>query len=275
MNSIDVSVIIATKNEERHIPNCLQSVKRQSHPQDRLETIVVDNNSIDKTKSIASQYADHVFNWGPERSAQRNFGISHAIGKYILYLDADMVLSKGVISECVYKCENEGAIGLYIPEKIVGKGLWIKVRDFERSFYNATCIDAVRFVLRKAALKAGGFDECLTGTEDWDFSRRLKGGARVDIIKNPLYHNEEMFNFRGYFRKKNYYAKSFAKYSNKWHQDDEVVKKQLGFYYRYYRVFFEMKKWKKLTAHPVLSIGLYVLRVRLGLSYLMLRSKKK
>ena len=96
-----VSVIITTKNEEKNIENCLLSVTDQEFPKDRLEIIVVDNNSSDATKKIAAQYSDKVFDKGPERSAQRNYGAEVASGRYMLYLDADMILSKTVVSECV------------------------------------------------------------------------------------------------------------------------------------------------------------------------------
>ncbi|HDY87236.1 MAG TPA: glycosyltransferase [bacterium] len=48
MNTIDVSVIISTKNEEKNIANCLQSIKKQQYPQKKIEIIVVDNYSTDK-----------------------------------------------------------------------------------------------------------------------------------------------------------------------------------------------------------------------------------
>ncbi len=121
-------------------------------------------------------YFDPIYyNFGPERSAQRNFGARQANGKYILYLDADMRLSENVISECVEKCENnENLVALYIPEKIIGNGFWVRIRDFERSFYNATVIDCVRFVRRDKFLEIDGFDEDLAGPEDWDFDRRIR-----------------------------------------------------------------------------------------------------
>lgn len=63
-----VSVILTTKNEEKHIGNCLKSVKKQAYPRDEIEIIVVDNNSTDKTKEIAKRYTDKVYNFCPERS---------------------------------------------------------------------------------------------------------------------------------------------------------------------------------------------------------------
>ena len=117
MNRIKVSVIVTTKNEARHIANCLESVKKQSLGDYDIETIVVDNASIDNTKEIALRYTPNVFNWGPERSAQRNFGVLKAQGDYILYLDADMIPDKEVISSCMQAVSRDPQIvALYIQK---------------------------------------------------------------------------------------------------------------------------------------------------------------
>jgi len=73
-----VSVIITTRNEEKNIENCLQSIWMQTYPHDKIEIIVVDNNSTDRTKEIVARYTEKVYNFGPERSAQRNFGVGQA-----------------------------------------------------------------------------------------------------------------------------------------------------------------------------------------------------
>ncbi|MBL7197090.1 MAG: glycosyltransferase [Candidatus Omnitrophica bacterium] len=262
-----VSIIITTKNEEKNIENCLRSIEHLSYPRQNIEIIVVDNNSSDNTKQISERFTDKVYNFGPERSSQRNFAIRQASGKYILYLDADMRLSKEVISECVSKCENESYIALYIPERIIGEGFWIRVRDFERSFYNATCIDCVRFVRRDKFLEIGGFDENLTGPEDWDFDRRIREIGKTDIVNSPIYHNESDFNLRGYINKKLYYARSFDKYIKKWGKTDLIIKRQLGFWYRFFGVFLEDEKWKRIVKHPLLALGVYCLRAMVGINY--------
>ena len=265
---IDVSVIITTKNEGKNIGNCLDSVYKQDYSLDRIEVILVDNNSTDNTKSIASRYNCRIFTYGPERSAQRNFAAKKAYGEYILLLDADMTLTPDLISKCVHKCRQDGLIALYIPEKIIGAGIWIKFRDFERSFYNATVIDCVRFVLKNKFLEIGGFDEKLTGPEDWDFDRRIKDMGKVGIIDSPIYHNEGKFDIVKYIRKKRYYGKSFKRYIDKWGSDDGIVKRQLGLTYRFFGVFIEKGKWRKLVMHPLLAFGIYILRFLVGLSYI-------
>ncbi|MFC1541797.1 glycosyltransferase [Candidatus Latescibacterota bacterium] len=275
MNQKDISVIVTTRNEENHIEECLKSILNQNYPPGKIEIIIVDNNSTDRTKEIAAHYTKNIFNVGPERSAQRNFGVEKSTGKYILYLDADMILSETVLRECFYKCENEGFSALYIPEIIVGEGFWIKVRNFERGFYNATCIDGVRFIRRDIFLQIGGFDLSLTGPEDWDLNTRINQNGLTGIIDSPLYHNEGAFNLKIYLRKKAYYAHSFDTYIEKWGRGDPIIKKQLGFRYRYIGVFTENGKWKRLVRHPVLAKGMYLLRFMVGMQYLKNRGKSK
>ena len=264
-----VSVVVITKNEEKNIENCLKSVLNQTYPNDRIEIIVVDNNSTDRTKEIAEQYTAKVFNRGPERSAQRNFGAQQAQGRYYLYLDADMALGDNVIRECVKKFENRQLVGLYIPEIVTGHGLWAKARGFERSFYNATAVDCVRCVFLKDFLAVNGFDETMSGPEDWDFDKKIRAGGRVDIIKSAIYHNETNFNLKKYLTKKAYYAKSFRRYIAKWDKNDRDTKKQFGFYYRFIGVFIEQGKWKKLLRHPVLTVEMYFLRILVGFVFLI------
>lgn len=266
-----VSVIIATKNEEKNIENCIKSIKNQTYPSDKIELIVVDNNSTDRTKEIADRFAI-VYNKGPKRASQLNFGVKESKGKYILYPDADMILSEKVIEECVDKCENEGCIALYIPEKIVGRGFWIKVRDFERSFYNTTCIDAVRFVKREKFLEISGFDENIDfGPDDWDFNRRIKEIGKLDLIKSPLFHNEGDFNLEKYLKKKKNYLTTFNKYIEKWGIKDPIIKKQLGAWYRLFGVFTENGKWKKSIEHPIFMSSMYFLRFMVGIQYLRMK----
>ena len=267
-----VSVVVTTKNEEKNIGNCLQSIKEQTYPS--LEIIVVDNNSTDNTKGIAGRYTDKVYEKGPERSAQRNFGVARASGEYALYLDADMILSREVVAECVHQCETEGCVASYIPERVVGQGFWIRVRDFERSFYDASCIDAVRFVRRDKFLEVGGFDEQQIAGEDWDFDRRIRATGNCTIVPSALYHNEGAFNLRRYLAKKGYYSTLLDPYIEKWGKSDPIVRKQTGAYYRLIGVFVENGKWQKLLRHPLLTLGMCSLRFMVGITYLQHRGRR-
>lgn len=264
-----VSIVITTKNAEEFISDCIKSIINSNYiaKGGKIEIIVVDNHSTDKTVEIANSLGAKTFIKGPERSAQRNYGVEKSDGGIIGVLDTDMTLSENVISECVEIFEhNEKIKALYIPEKIFGNGFFNKVRNFERSFYNATAIDGVRFFRKEDFLKIGGYDISLNGTEDWDLDRRIKNIGEVSIIKSPLFHHEN-HTLKKYIIKKSYYASNFDNYFKKWGFDD-ITKKQFGLYYRYIGAFVEKGKWKKLLRHPILAFSMYFLLFLKGLVYI-------
>ena len=269
-----VSVVITTKNEAKNIGRCIRSVKKQSYPQELIEIIVVDNNSTDRTVEIAKKYTELVFNRGPERSAQRNFGmINKSTGDYAMFIDADMILSPKLIAECVAKIKSDKKIiGLYIPLRWIGNNWIIKSRGFEREFYDNTCLDAVRFVRKKEFVAIGGFDDKLYAGEDWDLDRRIRNTGKVDFVKAKLFHMEdENINLKEIIGKVNYYSDNLSIYVKKWGENDKEIKKQLGFFYRLFVVFFEKKKYKKLLRHPIISVKMYFLKFIMGVYYLKRR----
>lgn len=265
-----VSIIITTKNAEEFIADCIKSVVNSNYVKEgkKVEIILVDNYSTDKTVEIAKELGAKTFLKGPERSAQRNYGVEQSSGKIVGILDADMTLSKNVITECVEIFEKDKNIkALYVPEKIFGSGFFNRVRNFERSFYNATVIDGVRFFRRESFLEIGGFDTSLNGTEDWDIDRRIRNIGEVSIIKSPLFHHEN-HSLKQWTIKKSYYASNFDNYFKKW-GFDKATKKQFGFYYRYIGVFIENGKWKNLIRHPLLALSMYFLLFLKGCVFIL------
>jgi len=195
-----VSIIVTTKNEEQVLGRLLSSIKTQTS--EDWEIIIVDNNSADRTKQIALKYTRHVYNKGPERSAQRNFGAKTGKGKYLFFLDADMELSKEVIKECLIIVEKNNKIGaVVIPEKSIAHTFWEKVKAFERSFYNLEgdeATDAARFFPKKVFDLAGGYDENITGPEDWDLPETIeKMGYKIGRIKS-IWEEQIIENFMRY-----------------------------------------------------------------------------
>lgn len=266
--SVTVTVLVTTRNEEARLRECLESVKAQDFPPEEIELLVVDNHSMDRTALIARQEGARVLEKGPERSAQRNLGLAEARGEFVLLLDADMRLGPGVIAEATAKARRENLSGLYIPEKVLGSGYWSRVRSFERGFYDGTVIDAVRFFRRDRALRIGGFDESLNGPEDWDFDRRLRETGPAGITRSVLFHEEGDFRLRPYLAKKRYYAEGFDAYIAKWGRADPEIAKQFGIGYRYFGVFAQKGKWRRLLSRPDLAAGMYFLRLAVGLSCL-------
>ena len=185
-----------------------------------------------------------------------------------------MTLSRRVISKCVEKViEDPTIIGLYISEIVTGNSYWSRVRRFERSFYDATVIDCIRFIRAVDFKAVKGFDTGLTGPEDWDFDKKIRKRGKIDLITEPIYHNESEFNLKKYLIKKRYYSQSFETYIKKWGKDDPDIRKQFGIYYRYLGVFIEDGKWRKIISSPRIFPGVILLRLLVGLSYLLQKLK--
>lgn len=244
-----ISVIITTKNEEAVVNDLLESLSKQKYKD--FEIILIDNNSSDKTCEIARKFKVKIFKFGPERSSQRNFGVSKAKGEYVLILDADMQLSKNVLLE-LSKVKEKVVI---IPEKSFGKGFWVIFKIFEREFYEGEeTIEAPRYFSKELFLKFKGYDSNITGPEDYELPLRMKkAGIRVGRIKSYIFHNEKSYSPFKSARKKFYYASKSAKYLQK---HPEMAIKQGNLLFR--PVFF--KKWRKLTKHPILSLGMFFVR---------------
>lgn len=101
-----VSVLIAARNEEKHIEKCLESVLSQDYPKDHIEIIVIDDASADGTAGIVDKYAAahpqirRISQTEPERGAapKKNAlakGVAAAGGEIIFTTDADARVSPG------------------------------------------------------------------------------------------------------------------------------------------------------------------------------------
>lgn len=264
---MNLSVVIPTKNEAANIATCLDAF---APFRDCLEILVVDNFSPDATRAIAAARGVRVLLQGPERCAQRNCGWKSSTGDYVLFVDADMIVPEATTAEILRTISSADAPdALYIPEIRGGcDGLRLRARNFERSFYDGTCIDGLRVIRRSLLEAVGGYDEELVACEDWDLDRRLlAAGARTAIAKGSLVHNEARQDVKTFLAKKAYYAASVNRYRRKWN-DDAVVRRQFGLWYRYFGVFFEKGKWLRVLRHPVLFAVMFCERVAVGYVYL-------
>ena len=271
-----ISIIVATKNEERNIERCLRSIRGQEYR--NLELIIVDNHSQDRTRDLAKRYTDMVYDFQKEhdlscvrnfRGAQLTFGVRMSMGEIVFFPDADMVLGPELLLEIGKLIAHYDA--LYIREVVVGGGFLQSIRNFERSFYNETPIDAVRCVKRSFYDRVGGFDEAGIefGFDDWDFTKKLKSlGAELAICKGHLFHHEGHGTISSYLHKKSNYASGYAPYIKKWGKEDRDVCRQFGAYYRMIGVFTEEGKWKRFFSSPLYAVGVLGLRALVGISFI-------
>ncbi|MFH2019563.1 MAG: glycosyltransferase family 2 protein [bacterium] len=100
---LSVSVVMATYNSERTVEQALRSVREQDYPQDKIEIVVADGGSSDKTRQFLSKYKAKVINertGSPEKA--KALAIKKAKGELVLFLASDNELtSKAWLREMV------------------------------------------------------------------------------------------------------------------------------------------------------------------------------
>lgn len=100
-----ISAVILTHNSEKSLASTLDSLSWCD------ERIVIDDESIDKTVAIAKSSNTNIFSrrLAGDFAAQRNFGLSKAIGPWVLFVDSDEVVTKELADEvrrAVRQCEG-------------------------------------------------------------------------------------------------------------------------------------------------------------------------
>lgn len=199
MNSIDkVSVIIPCFNNEDTIIETLNSVFNQTY--NSIEIIIVNDGSSDNSEETIKNYiANHndfnitlinQTNSGP--SFARNNGAKKATGTYLLFLDADDKIAPEYVSECVAVFNSKSdAVLVYAEAELfeAETGIWA-LSDFKMpDFLIQNCIYISAVIKREQFEKAGGFDETIRFSEDWELWIKLikHFGEGVYKIPKPLF----------------------------------------------------------------------------------------
>lgn len=107
-NSVKISAVIITLNEENRIQACLDSIKDVVD-----EIVVIDSFSTDKTQEICDQYNVRFIKHEWEGyGAQKNWGNKQASHDYILSLDADEQLSEE-LKKAILDIKNDWQYDIY------------------------------------------------------------------------------------------------------------------------------------------------------------------
>lgn len=109
-----LSCVILTKNEEKKIRQCIQSVLFAN------EILIIDDYSIDKTPKIAQKFTSHIYHYPVSKdfSKARNFGVSKCKYDWILMIDADETLDKTLQKQIQH-----------VVQKNIGSSYFLKRKD--------------------------------------------------------------------------------------------------------------------------------------------------
>ncbi len=191
-----VSVVVPARDEEHTLGLCLDSITTQQWPTDRLQVVVVENGSRDRTRAVAEAWAARdprvgvVVSEAANHAEAMNIGIQAARGEIVARVDAHSHVDRRYVPEVVAAFDRhpEAAAvgGAFLA---AGETLRERVAGFARSSrlgvgggYGTDRIPhdhPVRSVQcgayrREALLAVGGFDPAMTYGEDEELNWRLR-----------------------------------------------------------------------------------------------------
>ncbi len=185
-----ITVLIPAYNEESSISKTIDSIMNVDYPNDKLEIIVIDDGSEDKTFEIAKKYRSEQIKILTKKNGGKgsalNLGISKSKGEIILTMDADTVVEPQSLRNMIHSFTNPRVMAV-TPAMLVHKPktIWQRIQNMEyflgiflrKAFatLNAVYITPGAFsAYRKEFFeKYGDYDE-KNVTEDIEMSLRIQ-----------------------------------------------------------------------------------------------------
>lgn len=206
---IKLSIIVPVYNVERYVERCIRSLEQQDLSHEEYEIIVVNDGSKDQSISIVQQlctefsnlFIVHKNNGG--LSSARNFGISHARGQYIWFVDSDDYIESHVLKSMLHKAyclnldllafnycdiwDNKISVGFNSSQQPVGK--IISGETYIREY--PIGISAWFFLVRKELLISHQirFTENIIH-EDYEFTLHL-----YKYVHRMTFHDVRIYNY--------------------------------------------------------------------------------
>lgn len=189
-----VSVIVPAYNEEESIGKTIESLMLLDYPKDRLEIIVVNDGSKDRTQSIAEEFLRRkkpfklfvLSQKNSGKAAALNNGISHASGEFVACLDADSMVREDTLKEMIcYFYDNDIAAVAPLMKVCQPKTMIQRLQSLEYLLYaflknifssmNSIHVTPGPFsIYRKSVIEnVGGFDESSI-VEDQEIGYRIQ-----------------------------------------------------------------------------------------------------
>jgi glycosyltransferase involved in cell wall biosynthesis len=248
------SFVIPAHQEEDRICLTIRSILENKF-KSKIEILVINDGSTDRTGHRARDAGATVYSINARnRSVARNYGASVATGKWLVFLDADVVLDKNWSEEIDKKIQSPLKIVYQGPIIPAGqKNVLLSFRKFYSkektdgtycSFltpYGLPQLNSACFVIQKNHFQEiGGFDEDLLRCEDSDLGYRLfiEGFvfSVVPSMKSQVFWSH---GFIAYLKRFYHHGKASEKLDKKWSINSE-------------KKFINLMKYAFSTPHPFL-----------------------
>jgi cellulose synthase/poly-beta-1,6-N-acetylglucosamine synthase-like glycosyltransferase len=215
-----VSIIVATRNNEQTINECLGAIFELNYPKDFLEVIVVDGCSTDATVEIAEKYPVKVVSEPLNAPAAYNYALKEIRTEILGFIDADAKVEKEWLNKLAPYLEDpqvagvSGGIETWNEDNPWARSIGYDLKNrYARLRKNAVRIATMNLLLKKSVIeKAGGFDEKLSSQYDTDLGFRITSrGYKILYEPNAKCYHFNRSTLKAYFRQQLQYGKNTTK----------------------------------------------------------------
>ncbi len=212
------SVVIPVFNALPHLRECLASVQAaMDRTALRIEAIVIDNESTDGSDEVIESAGSSRIRLErfPKRNiaSVRNFGAELAAGRYLCFLDSDVLIPTDYFEQALDALQRSGADATGCQVTVPAAATWIETTWAElhrpRGDGWVHYINSANFVVSADAFRAiGGFNPVLTTGEDAEIGQRLcdKGYHIYQSRRVSAVHLRNPRTLRAFFRKQRWHG---------------------------------------------------------------------
>lgn len=209
-NLPSISVVVPFYNSSKSVLYCLESLFRQDY-QGSLEIVCVDDGSTDNTWELLESYASghdgirvvHKENGG--LSDARNYGVKHANGEYISFVDGDDIVAPWYISHLVKALIASGCkqvVGRLRPvnEELALKGRFVwglkpdcsfilrgEDEHITRTLYGDPFISACAHLAPRSLYLSAPFPKGFVYEDTYSFGNHVVGQGSFAVLDRPTY----------------------------------------------------------------------------------------
>lgn len=189
-----VTIIMPVRNEEKFIENCLRTILENDYPKEKLEILIVDGNSTDRTREIIQNISTKfpfiriLDTTARVHGEAMNIGIQQARGDIIIRMDAHTLYASDYITQCVQlllttEADNVGGMQYAVGTNFITQSIALATMSpfgagnaYFRYSQKEQWVDTVYLgAWKKETLKKlGGFNSRWSVNEDYEINYRLR-----------------------------------------------------------------------------------------------------
>jgi cellulose synthase/poly-beta-1,6-N-acetylglucosamine synthase-like glycosyltransferase len=212
-----VSIIVASMNNESTIEDCLKALLNQNYPAEKIEIILMDGCSKDRTVEIAKKYPIRVYSISLNCPAAYNYAQKIASNPILGFVDSDAKVEEDWLRKLVLHLEEErvagvsGSIGTWNNENPWARSIGYElITRYRRIGKYTGRIATMNLLLKKSVIEEiGGWAEDMPSQYDTEFGYRLAAkGYKIAYEPSAICYHFNRPTLKAFYRQQLQYGKN-------------------------------------------------------------------